>query len=972
MQEYLKKETRTIFDISKDRLIRLTLIKLANKKFVFHLTVQHLVFDGWSWGIFSKEISQIYNDLLENNTVLLPDQDIQYHDFSLWQSQNLNEISSQKSIDFWKKQLEDIPLETKFPFDHKRPKEISGLGGREGIEINEVLSAKIKTLAKQSDSTVFMTMLTAFGALISLYSNESDICIGTPTGNRVRSRFEKIIGFFVNTIVFRMKFNEKLSFKENLKNNRKVFLDSLEHQDLSFEKLVDVLQPKRVLNLNPIFQIMFAWQNAPRPPLSFNQVEEERVVLKNGISPLDITFYMWEEKEKILGEIEFNVDILDRESIIHLKHNYIKLLEEITAEIDQPLSQVTGMSDYSQDALNKFNDTTMEHPNVLLHELFEDIVQKYPNKEAVVCGHSKITFKELNSKANKLAQKLVKQNVKGSFIGVSLSRTEQMLITILAILKAGANYLPLDPDFPDDRLKYILVDSGAKLLITTSNLKNKFDGINTEILLIETSSFELNLWTKSFDNLGIKLEKGALAYTIYTSGSTGNPKGVKVPHSAVVNFIKSMAKRPGITKDDRLLAVTTLSFDISVLEMFLPLSVGATVVLANSNDVGNGNNLVDLLGKENITILQATPATWKVLLLSGWKGNKELIGLCGGEAIQPRLIKDLLPHVGKLWNMYGPTETTVWSTCYEITNTEAPVFVGAPIDNTQINILDKNNKVLPLGVSGEVCIGGEGVTAGYHNRDELTSEKFIRLQGKGITYRTGDGGRILPNGQLVLSGRLDNQIKLRGFRIEPGEIENLIGKESGVKEVVVKVQRFEDMDERLIAFMVSDKDIKVDIDQLRFNLSVNLPDYMIPSHYTILDRFPRTPNGKIDKKLLVFSFSEVNKKEELKHSELFPFQNKLHEIWSKSLKYNSFGVSDNFFEIGGTSLLVLSMINKIEKEFKIKIELADFFENPTIQHLDGLISFNLNNKIKQTQLNEEVIVSSRTNKKDEDTIFGEI
>jgi amino acid adenylation domain-containing protein len=965
IQTFLKKDIRTNFNISEDPLIRIILLKTGNLKYVFHINVHHLVFDGWSWGIFAKEISQIYNDLIEAKEVSLPKPDIQYFDYSIWQTEEAERVTNSESIKFWKEQLKNIPVQTKFPYDHKRPELISGFGGRETIEIGEELLLKIRKLSQDNSSTVFMTMLSAFSAFIGLYSNQNDVCIGAPSANRTQSKFEKIIGFFVNTVVFRFKIDTSKSFNDFLHINRQMILDSLEHQDLSFEKLVDIMQPERILNINPLFQIMFSWQNTPRPPISFKNIEIERITVKDGISPLDLTFYMWEEDGKIAGEIEYNADILERESILHIKHNFIHYLEGLVREADIPISNISAISAFSQNSLDSFNSTQSQCPEKLLHHLFEEMVEIYPNKDAlVISGKEKISYHELNRKANILAHQLIAKGAKGSFIGVSLPRSEQMVIAVLGILKAGANYLPLDPEFPDERLKYILEDSGTKLLITNKRTKAKFIDTSTELILIDKSTVKNIFKRKLSNNPNLSLSNDSLAYTIYTSGSTGNPKGVKVPHKAVVNFIKSMAKKPGMSSEDRLLAVTTLSFDISILELFLPLSIGASVVILSSEESADGKKLINTIQKENITVLQATPATWNLLLLSDWKGKPNLIALCGGEALQQNLIKDLLPKVKTLWNMYGPTETTVWSSCHEIINQDEQVVVGTPIDNTQIHILNEKNQKLPQGVYGEVCIGGLGLSKGYHNRESLSEEKFINTKRDRILYKTGDWGRISTSGNIELSGRIDNQIKLRGFRIEPGEIETLISQDPLINEVVVKIHKFNDLDMRLIAFVSSNFRNKIDLNKIKVRIGSKLPDYMIPSDIVILDDFKRTPNGKIDKMALEYV---PNAKKETR---IIQPQNRTEEkllaIWEAVLNTNNIGIEDNFFMIGGHSLLAVKLISRVAGEFNVNIELLHFFENATIKHLGNLIETN-----SLSNVNEEVLFQPE-NKQTNNIIKGEI
>lgn len=944
IQEFLKNDIRTPFDIKTGPLYRIFLLQLSKNEFIFHLNVHHIVFDGWSWGVFTSELNEIYNSLLNETSSKLPIPELQYFDFSNWQLSQKDEIP-QSSIDFWIERLKDAPAELKFPYDKKRPQVLSGYGGRVAIQLNKEISEKLKLLSTCHDSTLFMTLLSSFGILMSIYAGEEDICIGSPVANRTKSTFEKLVGFFVNTVVFRLKIDKNLPFKDILKYVREDILKTLEHQEISFEKLVEIIQPERQVNINPIYQVMFAWQNAPRPPISLNGTKSDRYIIHEAVSPQDITFYMWENEGIIEGEIEFNSDILLPESIVHLKNNFVQLLSEIVSKNAEPVKNLDIISEYTQKALDQFNQTDTQVPEKLLHELFEESAKKYPENIAVITSGKKLTYRELDIESNRLANFLSKYEVKNKFIGVSLQRSEKMLIAILAILKAGACYLPLDPEFPDERLKYILKDSNAKLLLTTTNLKNKFAGIELKTVLLDDLGIKYTL-TKN-TNPNISVDKESLAYIIYTSGSTGNPKGVKVPHRAVVNFICSMSKIPGISSDDILLAVTTLSFDISVLEMFLPISYGASVYIANNAETNDGRSLISLIENQNISILQATPATWNLLIMSGWTGNTKLKALCGGEAIQPRLVKELLPKVKELWNMYGPTETTVWSTCYHITNSDLPVYVGNPIDNTQIYILNSDNKLLPQGVFGEVAIGGLGVTKGYHLREELTKEKFIPGPDVSIIYKTGDSGRILSTNSIELVGRIDNQIKLRGFRIEPGEIETIIGRETGVKEVVVKVHKFSEMDERLVAFLTNEPNYELDVELIKKRISAKLPSYMIPSAFEVLNDFPRTPNGKIDKKALVYKNQSKVSKTIVKPQNIIEEQ--ILHVWKDVLKIEEISIEDNFFNIGGHSLLAIDLVSKVDIIYKNKVDLRRFFDSPTIKGMSEHIQSEeiLDNKLKQ-------------------------
>jgi amino acid adenylation domain-containing protein len=511
-----------------------------------------------------------------------------------------------------------------------------------------------------------------------------------------------------------------------------------------------------------------------------------------------------------------------------------------------------------------------------------------------------------------------------------------MVISILAILKAGCCYLPLDPSFPQERLSYMFRDSGAKVIITQRSLKDKFGYFTLASFVIIDSKNEI------FKNYpasrpDIKPDPQSLAYLIYTSGSTGKPKGVRVPHQGVVNLISCMTRVPGISSDDILLAVVTLSFDMSVFELFLPLSNGATIVVAESKDIREGKNLIDLLEKYDITILQAAPSLYYVLLASGWKGKNNLRALCGGEALTSNMVSRILPNVAELWNCYGPTETTVYSTQTRITKPGEKIHIGKPLDNTRIYILDRYNQMLPAGVIGEIGIGGVGVTKGYINQPSLTSEKFITTDDGHLVYKTGDRGRFMKDGNIELFGRIDNQVKIRGIRIEPGEIEVQLSSIEGINESIIKLQKFDENDERLIAFLNVSAGFNMDAREINNRIRVKLPIYMIPSAYKIMKEFPRTSNGKIDRKALVFQIDETgsNGKDHLVH--LTAAEKRIHEIWCKVLKTKDISLSDNFFEVGGNSLLAISVFSKIESEFNVSLGLRVFFDSPRIKDLGELI-----------------------------------
>jgi amino acid adenylation domain-containing protein/FkbH-like protein len=951
IQDFFTGESRNIFDIENGPLFRFYLVKISDNESVFHMTVQHMVFDGWSWGIFAGELRQIYNDLLNNREIDLIPLKYQYYDIANWQESNITEDSFKTSIDYWKKQLKDHPAEINFPFSYSRTKRPTGFGSREPLRMTLDFSGKIREISQRENSTVFMTLLAGFSLLLNKYSGDNDICIGIPTANRVNSDTEEIIGLFVNTIILRLRFDNSLTFKELLHYTRNITIEGLAHQDLPFEKLVETLQPERKINVNPISQILFAYQNTPRPPLNLEGIMPERILIKDTVAPFDMTFYAWDNDGIVEGELEFNSDLFDREFIIRLKENFVFLLKSVIENPDQRISEISIISDNDRTKLEEFNRTNVPVTDCLVQSFFEQQSVIHPSKKAVISGDSSLTYKELNDQANQLAGYLISLGAtEGDIIGICIERSVEMVISVLGVLKAGCSYLPMDPSFPDDRITFMFEDSGARALITQSSLMEKTRMFKTPIVFIDTDRGKIRKYSTVKPELILSPKSNA--YTIYTSGSTGKPKGVKVHHAAVVNLIESMLKEPGIKENDILLAVVTLSFDMSVFELFVPLSAGATIVIAKSGETTDGPALTDLIKKHNITVIQATPSFWNILLSGGWQGKDDLKALCGGEALTSVLVRQILPKVNEFWNCYGPTETTVYSVYTKVIDPDAPILIGRPVNNTSIYILDKNNNQLPVGVIGEVCIGGLGVTKGYINRPDLTAEKFITLENKQIIYKTGDLGRFLIDGNVELFGRSDNQIKLRGFRIEPGEIESLLTQVQDVKEAVVIVHKFDENDHRLVAFLNVSDDFNIDTKELNRRLKEKLPSYMIPTFYNIMKEFPKTSNGKIDRKSLIFQINELGKTGSDEIEALTPTEKVIFKIWSETLKTEDITVTDNFFESGGNSLLAIAVFSKIESAFNIDLGLRVFFDSPRIKDLAEAIDISVKKSVKQKSVDK--------------------
>jgi amino acid adenylation domain-containing protein len=952
VKNLVDEDTRQPFDLSTGPLFRLYLIRTADNEHYFHMCYHHTIFDGWTHGVFVKDFTKIYNSLIKKEAIELEPLDYQQYDYAHWEA---NAEVNKESISFWEENLRACSPVLDFPYDYPRGDQDTGSGRFETIRISRELSQDLRWVSNKEKVSLFATMLGAFGILLHKYSGEDDLNIGLPVVYRPHSKLENIFGMFVNTIVVRLKYEDNDTFTDLIRKAGDAAMNSIAHQDISFETVVEIAKPERIPNTNPLFQIGFEWQTNLSIPMQLEGVTGELVKGDAGTANFDITLALWEKGDIIEGEIHYNIDLLKHKTIVRLKENYTFLLETLAARPDMPVSALSIISESERKQLAAFNETEVSISHCLVQELFESQVMTHANRTAIVCGDMSLTYEELDKRSNQIANHLVSLGVSGGdVIGICLERSVGMVTSVLGVLKAGCCYLPLDPSFPDERLNYMFEDSGAKVLLTESIQKDKYNInniLNTPIILIDTDEREIA--GNSTEKPDIKKDPQSLTYIIYTSGSTGKPKGVKVHHQAVVNFLQSMSKRPGISSDDRLLGVTTLSFDISGLEVFLPLSYGAELVVAEKDDLTDGNKLAGLLDSHNITVLQATPATWNILLSSGWRGKKNLKALCGGEAIQRGLIRQLLPRVEALWNMYGPTETTIWSTCFQIKDDVSPILVGTPIDNTAIYILDKNRQILPIGVTGEVYIGGIGVTKGYHKRPELTAEKFIDIGDEGIIYRTGDKGRFIDDGNIELFGRIDNQIKLRGFRIEPGEIESLLTGLDGVKEAVVKVQKFDEQDERLIAFLDVVSGFGTTSEEIKDFLSQSLPPYMVPSYYLPSEGFPRLPNGKINRKLLVYEIPEIEQKQEKDLVVLTKTESMLMKLWCQILKVQSLKLTDNFFDMGGNSLLAIRLINRVGEEIGVTMIFKDFLSHPTIGQMGTFID-------NQAEDHEKVVLQHLT------------
>jgi amino acid adenylation domain-containing protein len=941
--QILVQQARTSFDLARGPLFYAQLIRLDAQNHWLFLNMHHIISDGWSTGIFFGEMGKLYQAFSAGQPNPLEGLPVQYADYAAWQRRALGPQTLLPHLNYWTQKLKGpLPL-LDLPVDHPHGKTQTSNGTLLKFVLPSELTAQLKTAANQQGVTLFSYLLTAFYILLYRYTGQEDLIVGTANANRNQQEVEKLIGFFVNTLALRNQLSGSMTFTDLLKQTQDLSLEAFEHRELPFENVVEALHPDRNSGRSPVFQVMFILQNTPFQKVTFNDLEISQIIIDNKTSKYDLTLTVWEDAEGLTCLFEYNTDIFEAPTIHRMVGHYRTLLENAIRQPQQSIDSLAILSaDERKLILETWNDTYQPVPsNQTVAQLFEQQVNRTPSATAVADEQNQISYLELNQRANQLANYLHKLNVAPeSLVGISLNRSIDMVISLLAIQKAGAAYLPLDPNFPADRLAYMLEDSGASVVISHSTLANHRSNSSTRVICLDLEADAIASEPKTPIPSETQ-DPNHLAYVLYTSGSTGKPKGVQVLQRNLVNFLASMQKRPGISDQDVLLSVTTLSFDIAGLEIYLPLISGAKLVLVSSQTAADGQKLKQALEQSQATFMQATPATWRLLLMSGWQGSSALKILCGGEALPPELASSLLERCASLWNMYGPTESTIWSTLEQITSVNQPITIGRPIANTFIYVLDKLKQPVPIGAPGELYIGGEGVARGYLNRPELTAEKFVANpflpDSKQPMYRTGDLARFLPDGRIDFLGRIDHQVKIRGFRIELGEIESILALYPAVKQAVVIAREDTPGDKRLVAYIQSTK-AEITPGELIQHLHGKLPDYMIPSNYVFLETFPLTPNGKIDRRAL--PAPETTRPDLATHfiEPRNEIEQRLAAIWQTALKVEKVGVNDNFFELGGHSLLVVQIHQQICQEFNTNLTIAQIFQYPTIQSLAQYLS----------------------------------
>ncbi|MFA7117094.1 MAG: amino acid adenylation domain-containing protein, partial [Bacteroidales bacterium] len=924
-----------IFDLEKAPLWRSVLVQMLDSSFRILFNFHHIISDGWSVGIFIKELSEIYNSLVNGRELKLKKLTIQYADYAASQQLHNNSDKINKQVDYWCKKLQGAPEIIQFPCDFQRQKFQTFNGGEVRIKFSKTTTLKLKELANENNISLYMLLFGAYVILLHKHSHDTDIVVGTPIANRKNGLTDNLIGIFINNLAIRSNITGDLSIKKFINQLKNNLFEAYQNQEAPFETVLKKLQLKRNLSISPLFQVMFNLLNAHNEQLNFDGTEVDYLDIPRKIAKYDLSLIMSERNDELRGIFEYNSDLHKPSSIERISKHYENIIAFILESFEHKISEIPILTRSEQTLLlTEINNTNSEYPeDKCYHQLFEEAVKEHPQKTAVLFANKQITYEELNKKANQLAAYLRNKQIgENHFVGIYLDRSIEMVIALIAVMKTGAAYIPLDPIYPKDRIKLILDDASPKAIITHKNL---FDNLpETSAELIDINNQEIG--QSASKNLKLNTKASAVAYQIYTSGSTGKPKGVQIQHSALNNFLLSMAKKPGCTKTDVLLAVTTISFDIAGLELFMPLLAGAKVVVAKQEEARNADLLINLIEKHNPTILQATPVTFKMLLMANWKGSNYLKVLCGGEAFPLDLAQNLNQVCKEVWNMYGPTETTIWSTIKKVEQNNwngAYETIGFPIDNTQIYVVDEYFKPQPIGVSGELLIGGKGIAKGYYNRPDLNIDRFIDspFEKGAKLYRTGDRVKFLEDGDLEYLERMDNQVKIRGFRIELGEIETALKSLEYIRDAVIVVKEDSSKNKVLVAYFIS-KNGTVNQNEIAKEIRKKVPDYMVPGVYTELAEFPITPNGKIDRKALPDPETKSHDT-----TEIIPPKTKnekqILEIWKRLLEKDEISVEDDFFALGGHSLLAVNLMVKIEEKTGVRLPLATLFNHTSIRKL---------------------------------------
>ncbi len=925
-----REESKLPFDLNEGPLIRATLIRLDIEDHVLLLVFHHMVFDGWSEHVLKSELSALYEAQIKGEDSPLPEMEIHYSDFAQWQRSAYSDGNLDQGISYWSDQLGKGSESLEFPLDHRRPSIQTFTGASMTCQLSKNITSELMRLSREQNATLFMTLFAAFNVLLLRYTGQHDIAVGVPTAGRTHKETESMIGLFINTLPFRMDLSGDPTVRELIQRARRMVLEGLAHQTIPFEKMVERLNPERDLSRTPLFQILFNLENVPDAKSKAGTLRFETFRFDPGIAQYDLTMELQVSDEKLDCNLVFNTDLFEPDTASRILAHFQNLLEQFVIAPDQRLSALDMMSnDERRKLLTEWNGVDQEYLGQgCIHQVFERLVEQNPDAIAVISEESQLTYRQLNAFANQIAHTLLEMGLQSEmFVGIFMERSVRTIASLLAVMKAGGVYVPLNPTYPPGRLAAMLEDTELHTIITEKGMKANLPPLDVSLLDLDANDFQIRM--QSVEDLQREVSTNQLMYMLYTSGSTGRPKGILVEHGNVVNVLTSLKRDPGIIADDILLSVSPETFDIAVVEFFLPLMAGARIVLVNRETATDGFLLADALFRSKATIMQATPATWRLLLNAGWQGDGHLKIFCGGESMDRGLANALLDRCAFLWNMYGPTETSIYSIIHKVEPGEEVVPIGKPIANTQIYIVDPNLNLVPIGAAGEILIGGSGVARGYQALPELTVERFVPNPFPGgkdsRLFRTGDLGRRRADGAIEFLGRQDQQVKVRGYRIELEDIEFHLQRYPGVQAAVLAAPEIRTGERQLTAYIVMRDGEVMSPDAIRNFLRNELPTYMIPSTFMQVESLPLTPSGKIDRKALI-GLDQIQlaggKEQEAPRNAL---EEELCAIWVDVLNLASVGIHDNFFDLGGHSLLATQVVARIRDKFHVEVLVRQLF-----------------------------------------------